>query len=141
MCAFVEEHRDEHGVEPICRTLQIAPSTYYAHRTRAPSARAVRDAELSGRIRTVHGENYGVCGVREVHAALNREGVPVARCTVERLMRSEGLHGISRAKGPRTTGCRRCLCRQKPLAVRSRGLCLADSAGGVCLDVASGDRP
>ncbi|MCH6471814.1 IS3 family transposase [Sinomonas terrae] len=103
MCAFVEEHRDEHGVEPICRVLQIAPSTYYAHRTRQPSARALRDAGLAEKIRTVHEENYGVYGVRKVHAALNREGIPVARCTVERLMRAEGLRGISRAKGPRTT--------------------------------------
>jgi putative transposase len=103
MCAFVEEHRDEHGVEPICRVLQIAPSTYYAHRARRPSARAVRDAELAGRIRALHADNYGVYGARKVHAALRREGVAVARCTVERLMRAEGLRGISRAKGPRTT--------------------------------------
>lgn len=103
MCAFIEEHRDEHGVDPICRALQTAPSTYYAHRTRQPSARTVKDAELAQRIRTVHAENYGVYGARKVHAELRREGVDVARCTVERLMRAEGLRGVSRAKGPRTT--------------------------------------
>ena len=103
MCAFIKEHRDEHGVEPICRVLQIAPSTYYAHRTRQPSARAVRDEELTEKVRTVHAENYGVYGARKVHAALKREGTAVARCTVERLMRAEGLRGVCRAKGPRTT--------------------------------------
>ena len=97
--AFVEEHRDEHGVEPICTALegtdaQIAPSTYYAHRTREPSARAVRDADLSEEIHEVHTENLGVYGARKVHAELNRtreEGDRVGRCTVERLMRAEGL--------------------------------------------------
>ncbi len=103
MCAFIEEHRGEHGVEPICRTLQIAPSTYYAHRTRPPSARAVRDEELAEQIRAVHTENYGVYGVRKVHAQLRRDGTALARCTVQRLMRAHGLRGVSRAKGHRTT--------------------------------------
>ncbi|MBG6219027.1 transposase InsO family protein [Arthrobacter sp. CAN_A6] len=103
MCAFIEEHREEHGVEPICRTLQIVPSTYYAHRTRPASDRSIRDSELTQDIRAVHEENYGVYGVRKVHAQLCRQGQPVARCTVERLMRTEGLRGVSRAKGPRTT--------------------------------------
>jgi putative transposase len=105
---FVEEHRDEHGVEPICTALQdtaahIAPSTYYAAKERAPSARALRDAELVPQIERVHEANYGVYGARKVHAALTREGVTVARCTVERLMRQQGLRGISRVKSPRTT--------------------------------------
>ncbi|MGT2464172.1 IS3 family transposase [Sinomonas atrocyanea] len=103
MCAFIEEHRGEHGVDPICRALQIAPSTYYAHRTREPSARSVRDAALTGQIRQVHQDNYGVYGARKVHAELRRQDVDVARCTVERLMRAEGLRGVSRAKGARTT--------------------------------------
>ena len=110
--AFVEEHRDEHGVEPICAALQdtaaqIAPSTYYAHRSRPPSARAVRDEQLTEEIRGVHTENLGVYGARKVHAELNRQragtGQRVARCTVERLMRTAGLRGIPRAKTTRTT--------------------------------------
>ena len=85
----------------------IAPSTYYAARTRPPSARAVRDEEVTAEISKVHEENYGVCGVRKVHAQLGRDGGvharPVARCTVQRLMKAAGLRGISRTNGPRTT--------------------------------------
>ncbi len=103
MCAFIEEHRDEHGVEPICRELQVAPSTYYAHRSRPASARSIRDQELGQKIEQIHAENYGVYGVRKIHRELQRQDVEVARCTVERLMRGAGLRGISRAKGPRTT--------------------------------------
>lgn len=110
--AFVEAHRDEHGVEPICAALegtnaQIAPSTYYAHRTRPPSTRAVRDAELTEEIREVHRDNLGVYGARKVHAELNRNRAGrsdrVARCTVERLMKAEGLRGIPREKTRKTT--------------------------------------
>jgi putative transposase len=107
---FVAAHRDEHGVEPICAVLKdtaasIAPSTFYARTspTRQPSARAVRDAELVADIRVVHQANLGVYGARKVHAALNREGITVARCTVERLMRAEGLRGIRRDKSRKTT--------------------------------------
>ncbi len=103
MCAFIDEHRDEHGVEPICRGLQIAPSTYYARRSRPASERSIRDARLTGLIHQVHSENYGVYGARKVHAELRRQEIPVARCTVERLMRTEGLRGVTRDKGPRTT--------------------------------------
>jgi len=85
----------------------IAPSTYYAAKTRPPSARSVRDAVVTEQIRRVHTENYGVYGIRKVHAALARDGGvdgrPVARCTVARLMRTAGLRGISRVKSPRTT--------------------------------------
>ncbi|GMA32836.1 putative transposase for insertion sequence element IS986/IS6110 [Litorihabitans aurantiacus] len=88
---------------PICAVLQIAASTYYAHRSRPPSARSVTDASRLEVIRKVHAENYGVYGARKVHAAMLRRGVPVARCTVERLMRGDGLRGITRAKGARTT--------------------------------------
>ena len=96
------------GVEPICRILreagvQIAPSTYYATKHHTPSARAVRDAELVKEIRTVHSRNLGVYGARKVHAELRRQGQQVARCTVERLMRAEGLRGITRAKTLHTT--------------------------------------
>lgn len=102
MCAFIEEHRDEHGVEPICRELQVAPSTYYAHRSRPASARSIRDQELGRRIEQIHAENYGVYGARKIHKELQRQDMEIARCTVERLMRAAGLRGISRAKGPRT---------------------------------------
>jgi len=101
------------GVEPICTTLTsadvpTAPSTFYAARTRPPSARAVRDEELKPVIARVHQENYGVYGIRKMHAQLNREEVlagcqAVARCTTQRLMKDLGLHGISRTKGPQTT--------------------------------------
>ena len=100
---FIDAHRAEHGVEPICEQLQIAPSTYYAHRTRPPSARSVTDAATTAVIEQVHAENFGVYGARKVHAQLRRQGHAVARCTVERLMRTAGLRGITRAKGPRTT--------------------------------------
>jgi putative transposase len=100
---YIDGHREEFGVEPICEVLQIAPSSYYAHRSRPPSARSVSDAATSEVIAAVHEENYGVYGARKVHAELKRLGHPIARCTVERLMKAAGLRGISRAKGPRTT--------------------------------------
>ena len=105
---YIDERKDEFGVEPICRVLtdagnKIAPSTYYAAKTRPPSARSVSDAATSREIERVHEDNFGVYGVRKVHAELRRQGHPVARCTVARLMRAAGLRGISRAKGPRTT--------------------------------------
>jgi len=105
---FVDAHRDEFGVEPICRALedtpgQIAPSTYYAAKTREPSARAARDAELTEKITTIHKENYDVYGARKITASLRRHGDPVAECTVRRLMKSAGITGLVRAKTPRTT--------------------------------------
>ena len=88
--------------------MPIVASTYYAAKDRAPSARAVRDEELKPIIARVHHDNYGVYGIRKVHAQLAREpelapGKPVARCTTQRLMKDLGLRGVSRAKGPRTT--------------------------------------
>lgn len=92
--------------------LQIAPSTYYASKVRPPSQRARQDLVTTEAIRTLHAANYGVYGAKKVHAELRREGHvadrgdgprPVARCTVERLMRAAGLRGITRSKGPRTT--------------------------------------
>jgi putative transposase len=103
MSAFIEAHRERFGVEPICRTLAVAPSTYYAARGRPPSARAVRDAGLVADIRRVHEEHYGVYGVRKVWHELQREGVEVGRDRVARLMRAEGLEGVVRSKGVRTT--------------------------------------
>jgi putative transposase len=91
------------GVEPICAVLQVAPSTYYAAKTRPASARAVRDAQLVPLIRKVHTDNLCVYGAKKVWAELNRTGVPVARCTVERLMKADGLRGIAREKTRRTT--------------------------------------
>jgi putative transposase len=105
---FIDAHKDAFGVEPICRVLteagaKIAPSSYYAARTRPPSARARTDVATTALIEQVHADNFGVYGVRKVHAELHRQGHPVARCTVARLMRAAGLRGISRSKGPRTT--------------------------------------
>jgi putative transposase len=117
---FIDEHRHdlvpeaagrggrEFGVEPICRVLtehgcQIAPSSYWAARKRPPCDRVVRDGELMVAIRRVHGENYGVYGARKVWRQLNREGIAVARCTVERLMRQVGLEGAVRGARTRTT--------------------------------------
>jgi putative transposase len=81
----------------------IAPSTYYDARGRGPSARAARDEQLKAAITRVHEGNYGVYGARKVWLALNREGIPVARCTVERLMAGLGLAGGRRGKRRRTT--------------------------------------
>ncbi|TCJ31731.1 IS3 family transposase, partial [Parafrankia sp. BMG5.11] len=87
--------------------VQVAPSTYYATRKRPPSARAVTDEETLKEIRRIHAENYGVYGVRKIFAQLDREGGVagrhVARCTVARLMRGDGLRGVSRVRSPRTT--------------------------------------
>ncbi len=105
---FVEEHRDEHGVEPIIDALagtcaEIAPSTYYAARARPPSPRTVADQVTLAKTQGVHATNYGVYGARKTWRALARADHPVARCTVERVMRANGIHGISKAKSPRTT--------------------------------------
>ncbi|GAB3201471.1 hypothetical protein GCM10027062_23830 [Nocardioides hungaricus] len=105
---YIDQHRDRFGVEPICTVLkdagvQVAPSTYYTARQRPPSARSVRDAALVEDIKVAHKANLGVYGARKIHAELNREGIPVARCTVERLMRAEGLRGIPREKTRKTT--------------------------------------
>jgi len=108
MTRFIDTHRDRFGVEPICRVLSqhgcpIAPSTYYDAVRRPPSARARREERLRAAITRVHQDNYGVYGARKVWLALNREGIPVARCTVERLMRELGLAGARRGKRRRTT--------------------------------------
>ena len=105
MSAAIDALRDQYGVEPACRVLQVAPSSYYAvkARQREPSARTLRDRELLESIRRVHRENFGVYGARKVWWALRREGVEVARCTVERLMRQAGMQGAVRGKRWRTT--------------------------------------
>jgi transposase InsO family protein len=108
MIAFIDDHREVYGVEPICRVLPIAPSTYHAHAARridparAP-VRVRRDAELCKKIACVFEENFGVYGARKVWHQLRREGEEVARCTVERLMRAMGLQGVRRGKTVKTT--------------------------------------
>ena len=101
--AFIDQYRTRFGVEPICRVLRernvgIAPSTYYAYKSRPPSARAQRDGWLIEQIRQAHQDNYGVYGASKVWAQLNRQGTPVARCTVQRLMRKTGLRGVTRGR-------------------------------------------
>src|SRR5690348_13457701 len=108
MIAFIDDHRPVYGVEPICRVLPIAPSTYREHaaRRRNPArllARARRDEVLRTEIRRVWEENFGVYGVRKVWRQLCREGIAVARCTTARLMRQMGLSGAVRGKTVKTT--------------------------------------
>src|SRR5215213_8596061 len=103
MIAYIHANRDRFGVEPICRVLPIAPSTYYDATRRPASARALRDQELKAEIGRVHGEHFGVYGARKVWHQLHREGIVVARCTVERLMKADGLHGVVRGATIRTT--------------------------------------
>jgi len=106
--AFIDEHRCEYGVEPICRVMQIAPSGYWQHAQRRArpalrAARVQRDDVLAGDIERVWNANLQVYGARKVWRQLGREGIGVARCTVERLMRRHGLRGVIRGKTVRTT--------------------------------------
>jgi len=108
MVSFIDEHRDVHGVEPICRQLQIAPSTFYDHQAkrRDPqrrSARAKRDDELCVDVQRVFNENLSVYGIHKVWRQMNREDIRVARCTVARLMKRLGLEGTRRGRRCRTT--------------------------------------
>ena len=98
MIAFIDDHRDKHGVEPICNMLPIAPATYYDHIAKRAdpsrlSDRALRDAELRPQIQRVFDANWQVYGVRKVWRQLRREGFDVARCTVARLMKAIGIQG------------------------------------------------
>ena len=108
MIAFIDAHRAVHGVEPICRVLPIAPSTYHEHawRRAAPDrlpSRAKRDARLRAEVHRVWEENFQVYGVRKVWRQLRREGTEIARCTTARLMRQMGLSGAVRGKPVKTT--------------------------------------
>jgi transposase InsO family protein len=108
MIDFIDQHRAINGVEPICRVLPIAPSTYHAHAARRADPgklppRVRRDAALKVEIRRVYEENFSVYGVRKVWRQLNREGIAVARCSVARLMQTMGLQGVVRGKRVRTT--------------------------------------
>ena len=105
MIAFIDEQRAVHGVEPICKVLPIAPSTYHDHSAKQadPSRTPARwrsDAELIVAIRRIWDENFQVYGVRKVWRRLRRAGLDVARCTVARLMRRMGLKGAARDKAP-----------------------------------------
>lgn len=108
MVSFIDEHRDACGVEPICAVLPIAPSTYHEQKARQVDpgrlpSRTKRDAELRGEIQRVWDANFRVYGARKVWRQLNREGIRVARCTVERLMRDSGLAGAVRGQTFKTT--------------------------------------
>jgi transposase InsO family protein len=105
---FIDQYREAYGVELICKVLQVAPSGYwrYAAQRRNPDlrcARVQRDEIVVGHIQRVWHANLQVYGADKVWRQLQREGVAVARCTVERLMRSQGLRGVMRGKGVRTT--------------------------------------
>lgn len=108
MISFIDDHREAHGVEPICKVLPIAPSTYHDHVAKRAdpaklSARVKRDLELKPQIERIFAENFEVYGARKVWRQMLREGFAVARCTVERLMADLGLHGVIRGKSIRTT--------------------------------------
>src|SRR5580700_1522100 len=103
MIAFIDDHRGAYGVEPICKVLPIAPSTYYEHAAKRAdpirlSARARRDDALMPEVQRVFEENFRVYGVRKVWRQLKREGHDVARCTVARLMQTIGLQGVIRSE-------------------------------------------
>ena len=108
MVTYIDGYKDRFGVEPICAVLPIAPSTYYAHKAkhRDPERRSTRvkqDDVLKPEIQRVWEENFRVYGVRKVWRQLNREGIEVPRCTVERLMRDLGLRGVVRGRRMKTT--------------------------------------
>ena len=106
--SFIDAHREELGIEPICRELAIAPSSYHEHAARLADpgkrpARARRDDEMREAIRRVHENSFGLYGARKVWHQMRREGINVAKCTVERLMRAMGLAGVRRGKTTVTT--------------------------------------
>jgi putative transposase len=118
--AFIDERREDFGVEPICRTLGVSASAYYQRAKGERSARALEDERLLGRIRQVHAANYEAYGYRRTWKALLREGERVPRCRVQRLMRGHGIHGAKRRGKPwRTT-------RPDPLAHRRPDLVQRD---------------
>jgi putative transposase len=108
MVTFIDSHREEYGVEPICALLPMAPSTYYEHKARQADAsrtpaRVRRDRELEGQIQRIWDENFQVYGVRKMWRQLNREAIHAARCTVARLMARMGLRGAVRGRQFKTT--------------------------------------
>lgn len=109
MIRFIDEHRDQFGVEAICRTLRatecgfITSRGYRAAKTRPASARALRDVLLLEEVKRIHAENYSVYGIRKMHHAMVRAGWQVGRDQVARLMREAGLQGVRRGRKPITT--------------------------------------
>ncbi|WVX50190.1 hypothetical protein ROLI_032860 [Roseobacter fucihabitans] len=108
MIRFIEDHRDDHGVEPICRVLPIAPATFYDNLAKQVDAsrlsdRAKRDEQLKPEIERVSEQNLKVYGVRKIWHQMRREGFEIARCTVARLMKDIGIEGVVRGKKPKTT--------------------------------------
>jgi putative transposase len=103
MVEFIDTHRDEFGVEPICRTLQVAPSTYYAVKNRVPSARALRDAVMMPILLALFAANYRVYGAHKLWKAARRAGHNIGRDQTARLMRRMGIRGVSRSRRVRTT--------------------------------------
>jgi putative transposase len=106
--SFIDSHREALGIEPICRELAIAPSSYHEHATRLAdpgkrSARARRDDKIKEQIKRVHDDSSGLYGTRKVWRQMRRDGIEVAKCTVERLMRTMGLAGVRRGKTTITT--------------------------------------
>lgn len=100
---YIDQHRERFGVEPICTTLQVAPSTYYAAKSRPPSQRALDDERLLPEVERVFVENYGVYGRRKLWRQLNREGIQIGRDRCARLMRTAGISGMVRGRKVRTT--------------------------------------
>lgn len=108
MAIFVDQHKEQYGVEPICRQIQIAPSSYYEHKARERDPdrlpdRIKRDKELESDIQRVWKNNFKVYGANKVWRQLLREGIVTARCTVERLMKKLGLQGVRRGRRCWTT--------------------------------------
>jgi putative transposase len=103
MAEFVDANRVEFGVEPICRTLQVAPSTYYEFKSRLPSARAVRDAVMLPILLALFQANYSVYGVRKLWISAKRDGHDIGRDQTARLMKALGIQGVSRRRTVRTT--------------------------------------
>ena len=124
MVTYIDEYRDRFGVEPICTVLPIAPSTYYEHKAkqRDPdrrSDRSKRDEQLKPEIQRVWEENFRVYGVRKVWRQLNREDMEVARCSVDRLMKNLGIHGVVRGRRVKTTVPNEALDRPMDLVNRA----------------------
>lgn len=119
MTRYIDEHARSFGVEPICRTLEIAPSSYYAARSRPPSARALADEQLKPKIATIHAENFAVYGAYKLWRELRRQGENVGRDRVARLMGTLGLSGATRERSIRTT---------RPAEVASRPADLVERA-------------
>jgi putative transposase len=118
MIAYIDANKGRFGVEPICQLLPIAPSTYDDARRRPPSARRRRDSELKAELARVHAEHFGVYGARKVWRQLHREGIAVARCTVERLMGELHLEGVRRGKPDKTTTPEPAAARPSDLVAR-----------------------